>query len=190
MINPSTGWSEMAQIPNKMAAEIADITKKTWFTCYSLPQQVVFDCGTGFMAEVAKMCQNKYGLKSKSITTRNTQPNAIIERIYETIGNIIRTFEMSKIFNNNPLSGIQSATMFATCATYHTTQQAYPMQLVFGQYAILNIDNVADWEHIRKRKQERINCNNKRKNMRRNNHQYKFGDKILVKREKKSKHEL
>ena len=26
--------------------------------------------------------------------------------------------------------------------------------------------------------------------MRRNNHQYKFGDKILVKRKKKSKHEL
>ena len=29
MINPATGWFEMAQIPNKTAAEIADITKKT-----------------------------------------------------------------------------------------------------------------------------------------------------------------
>ena len=33
MINPATGWFEMAQIPNKTAAEIADITKKTWFIC-------------------------------------------------------------------------------------------------------------------------------------------------------------
>ena len=35
-----------------------------------------------------------------------------------------------------------------------------------------------------------INHNNKRKNMLRNNHQYKVGDKILVKRKKKYKHEL
>ena len=48
----------MAQIPNKMAAEIADITKKTWFTRYPLPQRIVFDRGTEFMAEFAKMCHN------------------------------------------------------------------------------------------------------------------------------------
>ena len=64
------------------------------------------------------------------------------------------------------------------------------MQLVFGRDAILNIKHVADWEHIRQRKKLRINHNNKRENMRRNNHQYKVGDKILVKRKKNSKHEL
>ena len=34
MIDPATGWFEMAQIPNKTTAEISDITKKTWFTRY------------------------------------------------------------------------------------------------------------------------------------------------------------
>ena len=57
MIYPVTSWFEMAQIPNKTAAEIADITEKTWFTCYPLPQRIVFDCGTKFMDEFAKMCQ-------------------------------------------------------------------------------------------------------------------------------------
>ena len=80
--------------------------------------------------------------------------------------------------------------MFAVRAIYHTTLQAYPMQLVFGQDDILNIKHVADWEHIWQRKQLRINHNNKRENMRRNNHQYKVGDKILVKRKKKSKQKL
>ena len=42
MINPATGWFEMAQIPNKIAAEIAYITDKIWFTRYPLPQQIVF----------------------------------------------------------------------------------------------------------------------------------------------------
>ena len=53
----------MAQIPNKMAAEIADIAKKKCFCFPPLPQQIVFDRGTKFMAEFAKMCQNDYGLK-------------------------------------------------------------------------------------------------------------------------------
>ena len=55
MINPATGWFEMKQIPNKMAAEIADITKKTWFTHYPLPQRIVFDRGTKFMDEFDKI---------------------------------------------------------------------------------------------------------------------------------------
>ena len=64
------------------------------------------------------------------------------------------------------------------------------MQLVFGRDAILNIKHVANWEHIRQRKQLQINHNNMRENMRRNNHQYKVGDKILVKHKKNYKHEL
>ena len=112
----------------------------------------MFDCGIKFVAEFAKMCQNDYGLKSKPITTRNPQSNSIIGRINKTIENIIRTFDVSNIDNNDPWSGILAATMFAVRATYHTTLQASPMQLVFGQDAILKIKHVADWEHIRQRK--------------------------------------
>ena len=181
MIDPAPGWFEMAQITTKTAAEFADITEKTWFTRYPLPQRIVFDRGTEFIAEFSKMCHNDYGLKRKPITTRNPQSNAIIKRIHQTIGNIIRTFDVSNIVNNNPWSGILAATMFAVRATYHTTLQASPMQLVFFRDAILNIKHVADWEHIRQRKQLRINYNNKQENMLHNNHQYKVGDKILFK---------
>jgi hypothetical protein len=46
------------------------------------------------MAEFAKMVKNDYGLKLKPITTRNPQANAIIERVHQTIGNIIQTFNV------------------------------------------------------------------------------------------------
>ena len=105
-IYPDTGWFEMAQIPNKTVAEIADINKKTWFTRYPLPQRIVFDRGTKFMAEFAKICHNDYGIKRKPITIRNPQSDAIIKRIHQTIGNIIRTFDVSNIVNNDPWSGI------------------------------------------------------------------------------------
>ena len=100
------------------------------------------------MAEFSKMCQNSYGLKRKPITTSNPQSNLIIEQIHQTIGNIIRTFDLSNIVNNNPWSGILAATMFAVRAIYHTTLRASPMQVVFGIDAILDIKHVADWEHI------------------------------------------
>ena len=97
MINPATGWFEMAKIPNKTATEIADITKKTWFTHYPLPQRIVFDGGTEYMAEFAKMCQNDYTLIRKPITTRNPLSNAIIKQIHQTIVNTIRTFDVFNI---------------------------------------------------------------------------------------------
>ena len=81
----------------------------------------MFNRGTKFMAEFAKMCQNDYGLKRKPITTRNPKSNAIIKRIHKTIGNIIRTFDVSTIVNNDPWSGILAAIRFAVRATYHTT---------------------------------------------------------------------
>ena len=96
------------------------------------------------MAEFSKMCHNDYGLKRKPITTRNPQSNEIIERIHQTIGNNIRTFDVSNIVNNDTWSGILAATMFAVCANYHTTLQASLVKLVFGRYAILNIKHVAD----------------------------------------------
>ena len=136
------------------------------------------------------MCHNDYGLKRKPITTRNPHSNAIIERIHQTIRNIIHTFDVSNIVNNNTWSGILAGTMFAVRATYHITLQASPMKLVFGRDAILTIKHVVDWEHIRQRKQLRINHNNIRENMRRNNHQYKVGDKIPFKHKKNYKHEL
>ena len=67
MIDPDIGWLKTAQIRNKMAAEIADITEKTWFTRYLLPQQIVFGRGTEFMAEFAKMCQNDYVQKKGNL---------------------------------------------------------------------------------------------------------------------------
>ena len=146
MIDPATGWLDMAKIPNQTDTDISDVTKKTWFTRYPLPQKTVFDRGTEFMAKFVKMCQNNNGLKSKPIKTRNPHSNEIIKRIHQTIGNIIRTFDVSNIVNNNPWSVILSATMLFARTTYHTTIQASPLQLVFGRDAILDIKHVSNWE--------------------------------------------
>jgi Integrase zinc binding domain len=181
MIDPATGWFEMVQIPNKRADTIANIVEVTWLTRYPWPSQIVFDKGSEFMAEFTKMVKKDYQIKIKGISTRNPQANAIIERVHQTLGNVIRTFQVHDAYldEDDPWSGILAAAMFAIRATVHTTLQATPSQLVFGRDAIMNIKFEADWRLIRERKQSIIKQNNKRENARRIPHKYKTKDKVL-----------
>ena len=116
MIDPATGWFEMREIPNKEAITIANLVKQTWLTRYPWPSLIVFDRGSEFMAEFARMVEKDYGIKKKPTTTRNPQANSIIERIHQTIGNMIRTFQIGQLplDEHDPWSGILVATMFAT----------------------------------------------------------------------------
>jgi transposase InsO family protein len=40
------------------------------------------------------MIKEDHGVKAKPSTVRNPQTNAIVERVHQVIGNIIRTFEL------------------------------------------------------------------------------------------------
>ena len=64
------------------------------------------------MEEFSKMWREDFGIKRRPITTRNPQSNAIIEYIHQTIENIIRTFNVKKINNDDPGSGIFATTIF------------------------------------------------------------------------------
>ena len=46
------------------------------------------------MAEFSKMITRDYGVKKKTITTCNPKANAIVNRVHQTIGNVIRTMEV------------------------------------------------------------------------------------------------
>ena len=93
----------------------------------------------------------------------------------------------TEIDENDPWSGVLSATMFATRATLHTTLQATPSQLVFGRDAIMNIKHEANWKFIRERKQKLIEQNNKKENAKRIPHDYKVGEKVLYRADPSSK---
>eukprot|EP00957_Ditylum_brightwellii_P020068 1513914-Ditylum_brightwellii.AAC.1 len=63
------------------------------------------------MAEFTEMIASDYGVKKKYITARNPQESSIIERIHQTIGNMIRSFEIhgTSIDEKDPWTGILSA---------------------------------------------------------------------------------
>eukprot|EP00957_Ditylum_brightwellii_P086469 6579109-Ditylum_brightwellii.AAC.1 len=58
------------------------------------------------MAEFNEMTASDYGVKKKPIAARNPQTNSIIERIHQTIGNVIGSFEVydTNIDEKDPLN--------------------------------------------------------------------------------------
>jgi hypothetical protein len=97
MIDPATGWFEIAQYDDKQSISIANIVEQQWLTRYPLPTQVNFDRGSEFIGyDFKAMLSEDYGIKNKPTTVRNPQANVIIERFHQTVANIVRTFELQE----------------------------------------------------------------------------------------------
>ena len=112
---------------------------------------ITFDKGSEFMAEFGKMIVEEYGIKKRGVSPRNPQANSILERIHQVIGNMIKRFKIydrEDLIEQDPWSGILAAIMFGVRATYYTTLEATPSQLVFGRDAILPIQHQANWKYI------------------------------------------
>ena len=49
MINPATGWFEIAEIHSKQSDVIANIVEQTWLAQYPWPRKVTYDHGGEFI---------------------------------------------------------------------------------------------------------------------------------------------
>ena len=49
MIDTSTNWFEIAEIPNKESSSMAKIVEQTWLVQYPRPLECVYGCGSKFI---------------------------------------------------------------------------------------------------------------------------------------------
>ena len=167
MIDPATGWFEIASISRKRADYVANYLELTWLTRYPWPTEIVLDRGSEFKLEVQDVLKDEYGINKKLITTRNPQANSMVERVHQTVHNMLKVSQMDDSDDYDEdfgFDGILAAVRRAVNSTVHTTLRATPTQLVFGRDALLNISFQADWEYIKERKQKLILQNNAREN--------------------------
>ena len=191
MIDPATGWFEIAEVPDARADTISNIFEQVWLTRYPWPEKVIMDRGREFMAEMRTMLKKEYGILRKPISTRNPQANSMVERAHQTISNMLRTQQIrdrDSLPEEDPWTGTLSAIGFAMRATVHTTSRATPSQLVFNRDAIHNVRFEADWQYIKQRKQRLILQNNKRENAKRTPDEYAINDQVLVQQNPNRKH--
>jgi hypothetical protein len=127
-----------------------------------------------------EMC-DKYGMKEKPSSNYNPQSNGIVEKVHQVLGNALRTFELEnkELDPNDPWGHFLSAAAWAIHSTVHTTLDATPGKLVFGQDMLLPIQIKMDWALIRQRKQDIIYVNNCRENAKCIEHEYHVREKVL-----------
>ncbi|GAX22752.1 putative transposase [Fistulifera solaris] len=183
MIDPTTGWFEIAEVHDRTADTVSEAFDHNWLSRYPRPQFIGFDNGGENKGVFKKMTDN-YGLTRKPSTTHNPQSNGIIERVHAVLSDMLRTFELEEreLDPIHTWKDFLSSVAFAIRATYHTTLEATPAQLVFGRDMILPITFRANWEALRQRRQQTIDKNNQRENASRIPHEYQVGDKVLYKK--------
>ena len=94
MIDPAMGGIEIRSVPKARANLVANQEELARLTRYPLPNKFTLDRGKEFLAEFKIIMANDYGVPCNSISVRNPQTNAMVDRIHQTIGNIICTFKI------------------------------------------------------------------------------------------------
>ena len=112
MLDPATGWFEIAQYKNKRAMTIANIVEQVWFSRYPWPKTIRCDNGKEFVGhDFKETLLKEYNVKPKITTVKNPQANANVERIHQTLANMIRTFQLIQkdLDEHDPWAGILTA---------------------------------------------------------------------------------
>ena len=188
MIDVRTRWFEMVRVKRKDAELVALNFDRVWLSRYPRPARCLHDNGTEFLGSDFQELLQSYGIKPSVTTIRNPQANAILERVHQVLGNLLRTAELSKVESDvtgdeDPFDGILAATAFAIRATYHTSLEASPGQLVFRRDMLFPTTYLANWHQLDERKKQQMQRDNERENAKRIPHDYKVGDLVLIRRD-------
>ena len=127
-------------IKEKTPDAIQDAFDSVWLCRYLRPKIVHCDNGTEFKVIFKRLCNN-FGLDLKPTTAYNPTANRIVERVHQTLGNMLcmHKLEDKELDPQEPFYMYLGSVAWAIQSTYHTTVDATPGQVVFGWDMILLI---------------------------------------------------
>eukprot|EP00957_Ditylum_brightwellii_P115729 8828459-Ditylum_brightwellii.AAC.1 len=104
MIDPVTTWFKIALVPtyqykdpkkkepeirtDMMSAQISQLFKNNWLSCYPHPWYVVYNNGSEFKLHFKTLCK-QYGLKRKPTSKKTPQANSTLERVHQVVANML-----------------------------------------------------------------------------------------------------
>ena len=198
MVDPATGWFDIAEVPyysiddvkennndyiDKSSARISQIFEQTWLSRYPRPKRIIFDNGSEFKMHFLTLLKD-FDIKPTPTTAENPQGNSPVERIHQVVHNMIKTKELDSFLFDyiDPWGEILSSVRWAINASYHSTLQATPAELVFGRDMLFNIKKMINWKAITENKRKQVARDNIRENKSRIPHEYAVGDTVLKKK--------
>ena len=181
--DPATGWFEVAEIRDKSATQTAKVLDQVWFCRYPRPLRCITDNGTEFLGTEFQELLRSYGVQHLPTTIKNPQAN-FVERVHQTLGNMIRTYDLENFeFDyDDPWSQILSNCAWAIRSTAHSILDATPAQIVFGRDMLFDLSFTTNFKDLINKKQKASDLNVDRENNKRVKYDYKINDLILLDR--------
>lgn len=182
MVDHATGIFEITQIKDKTAETVALALDRTWFSRYPRPVRCIYDNGSEFTSKEFTELLDSYGIVKTPTTVKNPQAN-LVERVHQTLGNMLRTCELDQriLDPTDPFTGYLAHCMWAIRSTVHTITNRSPAQLAFGRDMLFDLSFITtNWGEIYAKRKEVTSTMNKRENKKRIMHTYKVGDKALL----------
>jgi hypothetical protein len=162
MIDPTTSWFKIVELPtvtqettvppmgkdkkvtfaentkvaepyfDKSSAQISKLMYKTWYSRYPRCRYIIYNNRSEFKLHFQSLCDT-YGTKRKLTSVENPQANAILERIYAVLGNMLRISElnMAKTVKTSDIDIFLSDATWAVHSTNHTMLKASPGAAIF-----------------------------------------------------------
>ena len=111
-----------------------------WLSRYHRPRKVIFDNGSEFKRNFIEFIKY-FASKPACTAIKNSQANAILERIHEVVSSMLNTKDSANTMSDTVALWIQILAYIAHAVrcSYHRILQTKPVKLVFGCNIILDI---------------------------------------------------
>lgn len=162
-IDPATGWFEIVEVPqiDQTSARMSQLFDEVWLSRYPPPRKVIYDNGTEFKKNFQPLLKD-FAIKPTCTSIKNPQANAILERIHQVVGSMLKTKDLVEVvFDVVDLwSEILASIAYAVRCSYHSTLKGTPGQLVFGRDMLLDLKYEPNYQQVWADKERRINYDN------------------------------
>jgi hypothetical protein len=142
------------------------------------------DNGSEFKMDFEYLCES-YGIKRKPTMIKNTQANAILERVHQVLTQMLRKAELNvaKSVTPNDVDVFLDNAAWAIRSTYCIVLKASPGVAIFGCDMLFDIPFITNWNKIGDYGQYHTNLNTACKNSMPVDYDYKIGDKVLLRQD-------
>ena len=100
MSDPVKVWFEIAQYNYKGALSISNLVETMWISIYRRPIEIMYYQGSASIGHEFRksLIETEYGKTSKTRTSVNPIFNAVLERIHQVLGNLLRTCNINQTY--------------------------------------------------------------------------------------------
>ena len=163
MIDPATNLLEISRLRENLSREaVMRVFEHTWLSRYSKPLKVISDRGPEFLGPEFPQNLLEAGIQHKPISALNPQSNGIIERVHQTMAQILRILieknrprnqeERERLIDDSIVTIIHAM----RAAAYFQLEYFSPASIAFGRDMILNIPYQVDLILLQQKRQHKI----------------------------------